>query len=545
MNTPVVSIPPFKEEENPYSPDLDSIPLDEEMFPSLETPDAPMEPTNPAPVPAHNYILLGGLYYQQVPPPHNVVVSQSAIPTPALIPVTAAPPAAPVIVPTTSATAEIQAPPTAPSQVPLPLSDDDSTTKGAGTPKDGIAAAAATLDPEPEKKASKKKASEHPAVQSQDVVTDQRRSRPRSRSTSSCQSDKHEVAKKPQGVALSDVGSKKVRGIGRGKPKTQGPLVAPSTSLGSITAPRENLRITIPAGSNKRIVEVIPNDFPANIQHLANLEGEAFNRWELQLPAAVEPKFVVEIPQEDPQEDSEVDLRIGEPISRPWSEPLQFTFNSHSVLGDHQRFAQEVLKMEPGVWDRARVESNPTLFYQAYFLDQQKLSEVRQKGTVRIQQFNVKVTRQSPDRDYSTSSRANRERLEAKFRLALTHMYQAFEEAFQFESSDFITDLRNHLVKTAVTHISSLFASSRCRTCHRGRRMDAVWRIRRFESLLPYLAEIPLESYRKAEDHRANVLLDKTALVAEGSPMDKYQLGLTPDDRKLYCLSFFRRTKIF
>ena len=75
--------------------------------------------------------------------------------------------------------------------------------------------------------------------------------------------------------------------------------------------------------------------------------------------------------------------------------------------------------------------------------------------------------------------------------------------------------------------------------------MDAVWRIRRFESLLPYLAEIPLESYRKAEDHRANVLLDKTALVAEGSPMDKYQLGLTTDDRKLYASLSFAKRKSF
>ena len=49
MNTPVVSIPPFKEEENPYSPDLDTIPLDEEMFPSLEVPDIPMEQANPVP----------------------------------------------------------------------------------------------------------------------------------------------------------------------------------------------------------------------------------------------------------------------------------------------------------------------------------------------------------------------------------------------------------------------------------------------------------------------------------------------------------------
>ena len=185
--------------------------------------------------------------------------------------------------------------------------------------------------------------------------------------------------------------------------------------MGNITAPQENLRITLPAGSEKRTVEVIPDDYPANIQHLAYLEGDALNSWELQLPATIAPKFVVEIPQEDPQEDSDIDLRTGEVVSRPWSEPLQFTFSSLSVLKDHQQFAQEVLRLEPGVWDRSRVESNPTLFYQAYFLDQQKINEVRQKGTVRIQQFNVKVTRQAPDKDYSTSSRANREQLEAKF----------------------------------------------------------------------------------------------------------------------------------
>ena len=124
-------------------------------------------------------------------------------------------------------------------------------------------------------------------------------------------------------------------------------------------------------------------------------------------------------------------------------------------------------------------------------------------------------------------------------------MYQAFEEAFHFDSSEFISDLRNHLVKTAINHISSLFASSRCRTCHKGRRLDAVWRLRRFESLLPYLAEVPLESYRRAKDYRANVLLDKTALVAEGSPMDKYQLGLTSEDRRLYASLTFAERKSF
>ena len=540
MNTPVVSVPPFKEEENPYSPDLDSIPLDEDMFPSLEGPDVPMESANPAPsTSTSNYIILGGVYYQQIPPPHNVVVSQSSIPLPALVPVNNAS-STPMIPTMTPAPVVTSAPSVVPSEVPLPVTDHETEDKESESSKDGITAAAEiVMNPGP--KQDKKELATPPAAlpstaPSQGSVNEEKPSRPRSISSSSRLSNKNpEAAPKPMGVAPSDSGSKKIRGVGRGKNKAQGLPTAPTTPVGNITTPRENLRITVPASGGKRQVEIIPNDFPANIQHLANLEDYAFNRWDLQLPATVSPDFVVELPQEDPQDDSDIDLRTGEVVQRSWSEPLQFTFSSLSVLEDHQRFAQEVLKMEPGSWDRARVESNPTLFYQAYFLDRQKISEVRQKGTVRIQQFNVKVTRQSPDKDHSTSSRANRERLEAKFRLALNHMYQAFEEAFQYESSEFITDLRNHLVKTAVTHISSLFASSRCRTCHKGRRMDAVWRLRRFESLLPYLAEVPLESYRRAEDYRANVLLDKTALIADGSPMDKYQLGLTSEDRKLYA----------
>ena len=548
MNTPVVSIPPFKEEENPYSPDLDTIPLDEEMFPSLEIPDVPMEQVNPAPSTStsmQNYIILGGVYYQQVPPPHNVVVSQSSIPTPALVPVpvpvvnlSRVP--SPVVpsIPVTSSAPSVE-----PSEVPLPTTDTEAEDKEVTATKDGITAAANAVFSSAIDTQQGNEIAPATIAPSQDSIDDGKRSQPRSRSSSFRRSQQpSEMMIKPAGVAPNDTSSKKIRAIGRGKTKNHGLPSTPATPLGKITTPRENLRITIPAKGGKRLVEILPGDYPANIQHLAKLETDALSRWELQVPAAIAPDFVVELPQEDPQEDSDIDLRTGEVVSKPWSDPLQFTFSSLSVLEDHQKFAREVLRMEPDQWDREKVESNPTLFYQAYFLDQQKLSEVRQKGTVRIQQFNVKVTRQSPDGDYATSSRANRERLEAKFRLALSHTYQAFEEAFQYESSEFITDLRNHLMNTAVTHISSLFASSRCRACHKGRRMDAVWRLRRFESLLPYLAEVPHESYRRAEDYRANVLLDKTALVSDGTPMDRYNLGLTSEDRRLYSkLSFAER----
>ena len=33
--------------------------------------------------------------------------------------------------------------------------------------------------------------------------------------------------------------------------------------------------------------------------HLAQLEDEAQNRWELQMPSAIKPEFMVELPRED------------------------------------------------------------------------------------------------------------------------------------------------------------------------------------------------------------------------------------------------------
>ena len=98
------------------------------------------------------------------------------------------------------------------------------------------------------------------------------------------------------------------------------------------------------------------------------------------------------------------------------------------------------------------------------------------KGQAKIHHFNVKVTRQEPSENAGASSKANKAKLEAKFKTALSSLYEAFEEAYQFEQPEFIAELRNHLVKAAVTQMTSLFASSRCRSCYRGRRMDAAWR---------------------------------------------------------------------
>ena len=546
MNTPIV--PTFKEEENPFSPERYPTP-DEEMFPSL-TPQGVEGSSGTtstsdfaAVMTTKKYFLMNGVYYQQVPPPHNVV-AQSAIPTPELNPVA-------VVVPSTS---------TAPADIPLPVTDNEAEGSEIGSnqaanssvevkpdilqdAETSVALEAGTFQPSPAivpapTQAPTPAPTPAPAPSSGNLETKPPVT-PSSRWSSPKPSKdrRREVEQSSRGVDPDSATSvKRIRGVGRGRTQNRSttPLVAPATSLSGITVPRDNLRITIPSGNNGRIVEVIPHT-PDSIAHLAKLDQNASSRWDLQLPTTTRPDFKVALSTADPQEDSDLDLRTGEIREpHPWTDPIQFTYNSHSVLEDHQRFAEEVLRHESDLWDRTRVDNNPSLFYHAYFLDQQKIHEVRTKGTMRIQQFNVNVTRQSPNKDVTNSSRANREMLESKFRIALTHIYRAFEVAFQFEHPEFISDLRNHLVKTAVTQISSLFASAHCRSCHRGRRMDAVWKLRRFKTLLPYLAEVPLESYRRAEDYQANVLLDKTALVADGPLADKYRLGLSSQDQRLY-----------
>ena len=75
-----------------------------------------------------------------------------------------------------------------------------------------------------------------------------------------------------RGVNASDVppNLKWARGRGRGKiTESKAPLLIPTSPLNGITKPREGLRITIPAGSDARTVELI-TAFPANVGHLAS-----------------------------------------------------------------------------------------------------------------------------------------------------------------------------------------------------------------------------------------------------------------------------------
>ena len=83
MIAPTASIAPFEVEENPFSPDPYS---DKEMYPSLSSPQSSV-PTTVASSQPQDHILVDGVYYQPVPVPHNVVVAQSAVPTPTFAPV--------------------------------------------------------------------------------------------------------------------------------------------------------------------------------------------------------------------------------------------------------------------------------------------------------------------------------------------------------------------------------------------------------------------------------------------------------------------------
>ena len=233
------------------------------MFPALASnvinPDAGTVES----VPNQNYLLYGGVYYQPVPPPHSVVVTHSTIPKPDLVPALGEP--APDVVS-----------PAVPAEIPLPATDTETNCSDLSVPLTETPSVSATTD-------DTVKAPANPKTQegqefampekTSSIKKSRRKSRPRSRSSSSRTSEPSQ-APRPSGVSPSDslANAKRVRGVGRGKPK-DAISVPISTPLVGVTTPRENLRITIPAKGGPRKVEIIP-DYPANIEHLAPLEDE-------------------------------------------------------------------------------------------------------------------------------------------------------------------------------------------------------------------------------------------------------------------------------
>ena len=161
--------------------------------------------------------------------------------------------------------------------------------------------------------------------------------------------------------------------------------------------------------------------------------------------------------------------------------------------------------------------------------------DLRQKGNARIQSFNVKVTRQEKSRKAEVaSSTANRERLEGMFRTALYAMFEAFEHAFVFEHAETITHLRDDLVNPAISYMVNFLASSCCRTCYKGRKLDAAWRRSRFNTVLPIIAKISPDAYRQAEEHQAMILLEKTAIEDGFTLPDIFRLGFTEEDVMIF-----------
>ena len=262
MNTPVAPIQTFKDEKNPFSPEQYPN-VDEDMFPPLTPNINNPEASTIVPIPTQNYLLFGGVCYQPVPTPHNVVVSQSTIPKPALVPAPTEP--------SPNATSSV-----VPAEILLPATDTETNGSDLSVPLIETHFEA----PEPKPKPEVKKDQEFVAIKapfSSGSTKVRRKSRPRSRSSSSRNSDSSRVHR-PQGVSPSGslTNAKRVRGIGRGKAKeAANPMPTPSSiPLAGTTLPRENLRITIPAGDGQRKVEIVP-DYPANVAHLVKLEDEA------------------------------------------------------------------------------------------------------------------------------------------------------------------------------------------------------------------------------------------------------------------------------
>ena len=315
---------------------------------------------------------------------------------------------------------------------------------------------------------------------------------------------------------------------GRGKKKlemTNVPILVPTTHLHLIKVTNPKPGLTVNFSSNGSI--------PRTVQHLSKFMIETTGP--LETNSAPSAETTVTLKLRPIHKDSDMDLETGDikVSTKAPSGPSKFTYKLKPNADDYKVFAPTILPRKATLWNRGNVRLHVNLFYHSYFQDFQMMSDLKQKAQARIHSFNVRVTRQDDKTDQS-SSQVNKQRLEARFRSALRQMYEAFEEAYTLEQLELIDDLRDHLVKPAIAQITSLFVSSRCCTCYGERHQTAAWRQSRFNNLAPLLCEVSNKADKKAEDHRAIVILEKTRIEFDKPPSYRFKLRLSDDDKKIY-----------
>ena len=312
---------------------------------------------------------------------------------------------------------------------------------------------------------------------------------------------------------------------------TNAPIVVPTmhSHLLHIPEPKGGLTVTFSKDAQLRKVE-------KTVQHLEQLFAEASVPMEIVSKPSEATTIKAEV--QPAQEDSDVDLETGTVSipTLPITDTEALVYKTDANIDDYKAFTLVITIRESSICDREKTAIAPDLFYGYYFKDYQYLTDLRLKGISRIQSYNMKVTRQEakPKEEVAASNKAQREQLEAKFRTALLKTYEAFDDGATFGQPDFVLQLHDQLVNPAILHMTNLFVSSRCRTCYRGRIQDLAWRRTKFRTLLPFLVHISPDAYKKAEEYQAIALLEKTSLKGDGPLPDKYRLGFSDDDVKIY-----------
>ena len=333
-----------KVQENPFTPD--PLEMDTEMFPSLPSLADPVPPQATAPLP-HGPALINGVYYQPLPPPHNVVAVTSSAPDPTLTTVT-------------------------PSEV---LASNGSVPQ-ADKPKVGLEFAM------PEQPPAKKTGRSSRTRSRSSSRTRSRHDRSNSRN---CQARNQGKSSLEPPLTRSSLGRGRKR---PDMPTTPIQVPASHSHLMAKSKPNRGLKITFATDTHERKVET-------TVQHLEQLGNKA----SAPLILTSKPSMDTSVQPEPPaqaQDDSDVDLETGE-ISIPTlpvNKTTALVYKTDATIEDYKTFATIMLQWESSIWDRDVVAFHPDLFYKSYFQDYQYLMDLRQKGNARIQSFNVKVTRQ-------------------------------------------------------------------------------------------------------------------------------------------------------
>ena len=174
-------------------------------------------------------------------------------------------------------------------------------------------------------------------------------------------------------------------------------FVIPNTHSYLLNIAKPKAGLTISFSTDDSSPQTVQSTTPAVVHHLSKLTTEASAP--LEIAGILTSDTTITFKTTPVQGDSDVDLETGETSipMQPSPEPSKLIYKTNPSTFNYKFFARTITSKEAPLRDKEKTQHHADLYYESYFQDFQRITDLRQKGQAWIQSFTSGSPARSPN----------------------------------------------------------------------------------------------------------------------------------------------------